>query len=82
MTTPTTTEITLSWSQIDRIAELLEITGTFLRRRLPTIGGELDTLLREHHISAGPSWLIDMLGLVALQLRMAADATACGAGDE
>jgi hypothetical protein len=45
---------------------LLEICEDFFGRTSPATRRELDTLLRERGITAGPGWLIDMLGLTRL----------------
>lgn len=48
---------------------LLEICEDFLNHTSPATRGEVDTLLRERGITAGPGWLIDMLGLTRLHLQ-------------
>ncbi len=70
--------------ELDRIAELLEITDSFLRAHLPTIDTDLDDLLVERGITGGPGWLIDTVGVTALALRIAASspASTTGSADE
>ena len=77
-----TDTVTLDRDRLDRIAEVLEITDTFLRRLAPRPAHQLDELLRERGITGGPDWLIDTLGLTALQLRVAASHPSKAAGDE
>ena len=48
---------------------LLEICEDFFTHTSPATRSEVDTLLREHDITSGPGWLIDMLGFTRLQLH-------------
>ncbi|MGH3094685.1 MAG: hypothetical protein ACRDMV_01630 [Streptosporangiales bacterium] len=59
MTTPDT----------DRVVELLEICDELLRYADCVTRAELDHTLLARGITGGPDWLIDTLGLTALQLR-------------
>jgi hypothetical protein len=53
----------------DQLPELLHICEDFFRTAGPATLAELDTILREHGITGGPGWLIDMLGLTRLRLQ-------------
>ena len=60
----------------EQLLELLQICEDYFRHADPAIHAELDTILREHDITGGPGWLIDMLGLTLLRLqREHADST-------
>jgi hypothetical protein len=48
---------------------LLEICEDFFTHTSPATLTEVDVLLREHSITGGPGWLIDMLGLTRLHLQ-------------
>lgn len=69
-------------ARLDRAAELLETCDAFLRRVQPAPAHQLDELLRERGITGGPGWLIDTIGLTALQLRVTASHHREEAGDE
>ncbi len=53
----------------DQLPELLHICEDFFRNTGQATLAELDTILREHGITGGPGWLIDMLGLTRLHLQ-------------
>lgn len=76
------TTITMRVDELDRIAELLEITDAFLRANLDTVHRDLDELLLHRGITGGPGWLIDTVGFTALRLRINASATTIGHADE
>ena len=59
----------------DQLPELLHVCEDFFRTAGPATLAELDTILREHAITGGPGWLIDMLGLTRLHLPHQHDAT-------
>ncbi|MGH3098860.1 MAG: hypothetical protein ACRDMV_22970 [Streptosporangiales bacterium] len=59
----------MSTPDTDRVAELLEICDELLRHAGHTTRAELDHTLLARGITGGPDWLIDTLGLTALQLR-------------
>jgi hypothetical protein len=47
----------------DHLSELLHICEDFFRNADPATLAKLDTILREHGITGGPGWPIDILGL-------------------
>jgi hypothetical protein len=53
----------------DQLPELLHICEDYFRHTGPATHAELDAILREHGITGGPGWLIDMLGLTRLHLQ-------------
>jgi hypothetical protein len=55
--------------QDDLLPLLLEICETFFGRTNTATRSELDRLLHEHGITAGPGWMIDMLALTRLRLQ-------------
>jgi hypothetical protein len=64
-----TSTVTIGRDQLTHVVELLEITDTYLRRVFPRPTYQLDELLRERGITGGPGWLIDTIGLTAMQLH-------------
>jgi hypothetical protein len=53
----------------DHLPELLHICEDFFRNAGPATQAELDMILRQHGITGGPGWLIDMLALTRLHLQ-------------
>jgi hypothetical protein len=53
----------------EQLRELLHICEDYFRHAGPGTHAELDAVLRRHHITGGPGWLIDMLGLTLLRLQ-------------
>lgn len=52
-----------------QLQELLQICEDYFRHAGPATHTDLDTVLRAHHITGGPGWLIDMLGLTLHRLQ-------------
>lgn len=52
-----------------QLRELLQICEDYFRHAGPATHAELDKVLRRHHITGGPGWLIDMLGLTLHRLQ-------------
>ena len=53
----------------DQLTELLHICEDFFRTADPATLTELAMILREHSITGGPGWLIDIHGLTRLHLQ-------------
>lgn len=53
----------------EQLLQLLQICEDYFRHADPTTDQQLDTILHRHGITAGPSWLIDMLGFTHLRLQ-------------
>jgi hypothetical protein len=53
----------------EQLLQLLQICEDYFRYADPTTHHKLDTILRRHGITGGPSWLIDMLGFTCLRLQ-------------
>jgi hypothetical protein len=52
-----------------QLRQLLQICEDYFRHAGPANHADLDEILRRHHITGGPGWLIDMLGLTLLRLQ-------------
>ena len=52
-----------------QLSELLEICADYFDKADPPARAELDALLREHGITGGPGWMIDMLSFTHLRLQ-------------
>jgi hypothetical protein len=53
----------------EQLQQLLHICEDYFRHARPATHSEIDAILREHGITGGPGWLIDMLGLTRLHLQ-------------
>jgi hypothetical protein len=52
---------------------LLGICEDFVAGASPAVHRVLEAVLRGHHVTGGPGWLIDMLTLTRLRLQTAPD---------
>jgi hypothetical protein len=66
----------------DLLPTILEICEEFFASTSPAARHELDTLLRAHHITGGPGWLIDMLALTRSRMEHLASRTQPPAANE
>ena len=53
----------------EQLRELLQICEDYFRHAGPATHADLDAVLRRHHITGGPGWLIDMLSLTLHRLQ-------------
>jgi hypothetical protein len=63
------TTVMTAGTEHEQLLELLQICEDYFRHTDPTTHAELDTVLRRHHITGGPGWLIDMLSLTLHRLH-------------
>ena len=63
------TTVTTTGTERERLLELLQICEDYFRHADPATHTELDKVLRRHHVTGGPGWLIDMLGLTLHRLN-------------
>jgi hypothetical protein len=68
--------VTTSQSTTDEhLLQLLQICEDYFHSAGPSTHAQLDAILREHDITGGPGWLINMLGLTRLHLQHQHEAT-------
>ena len=63
-----------------QLQQLLQICEDYFRHADPATHTDLDAVLRRHHVTGGPGWLIDMLALTLHRLQHEHTAPAGEAG--
>jgi hypothetical protein len=61
--------MTTTGTEHQQLQELLQICEDYFRHADPATHADLDTVLRQHHVTGGPGWLIDMLSLTLHRLQ-------------